>query len=222
MTGRCRSRPRIPPARSSRLSSARRLLASPTAPRLARAAGWPASGRPCGTARTWRRRLSAPASPTTRRLARPRQACYRGCSPGSPTSAGAARPPLTWRRSPAGGPTPSTRTTWPPGTGRPGPCLPPRPALSSRNCREPAHGAGCWPPRRPSPGRWPWWSAGSVGYAGTSRTTSVAFLSSRRPRKRGWRSSPSCVHSVNPTWATSSGRTQCTPWRGSLPRLKAE
>ena len=37
-----------------------------------------------------------------------------------------------------------------------------------------------------------------------SRTTSRAALSSRRPRKRGWRRRPSRVHSVKPTWATSS------------------
>lgn len=44
--------------------------------------------------------------------------------------------------------------------------------------------------------------------SGRSRTTSVASLSSRSPRKRGWRSRPCSVHSVNPTSATSSGVIQ--------------
>src|ERR1700704_137305 len=48
-----------------------------------------------------------------------------------------------------------------------------------------------------------------------SRTTSSGFLSSRRPRNRGCRNLPACVHSVNATWATSLGFTQWTPRRGS-------
>ena len=46
-----------------------------------------------------------------------------------------------------------------------------------------------------------------------SRTTSPAALSSRRPRKRGWRRRPSRVHSVKPTWATSS---RLDPGRAAL------
>ena len=41
-----------------------------------------------------------------------------------------------------------------------------------------------------------------------SRTTSSAALSSRSPRKRGWRRRPSRVHSVKPTCATRRGSTQ--------------
>ena len=44
-----------------------------------------------------------------------------------------------------------------------------------------------------------------VGYY--SRQTSRAGLSSRRPRKRGCRSSPAEVHSENPISATSLGIT---------------
>ena len=46
---------------------------------------------------------------------------------------------------------------------------------------------------------------------GISCTTSAGFLSRRRPWNLGWRSRPSAVHSVKPTWATSRGSTQCTP-----------
>jgi hypothetical protein len=49
---------------------------------------------------------------------------------------------------------------------------------------------------------------------GNSRTTWEGALSRRRPWYRGWRSSPSAVHSLNPTWATSRGCTQCTRVRG--------
>jgi CHAD domain len=45
---------------------------------------------------------------------------------------------------------------------------------------------------------------------GSSRMTSAGSLSRRRPWNRGWRSSPSAVHSLNPTWATSLCSTQCT------------
>src|SRR6185295_3174169 len=41
-----------------------------------------------------------------------------------------------------------------------------------------------------------------------SRLTSSAALSSRRPRKTGWRISPADVHSVNRTSPTSLGFTQ--------------
>src|SRR6201999_1953041 len=54
-------------------------------------------------------------------------------------------------------------------------------------------------------------------HCGTSRTTSEAALSRRRPWKRGWRSCRSRVHSEKPIWATSSGRTQCTSRRGRSP-----
>src|SRR5262249_28102116 len=43
---------------------------------------------------------------------------------------------------------------------------------------------------------------------GFSITTSIAFLSVRRPRNTGWRISPFDVHSVNFTSATSFGLTQ--------------
>src|SRR5262249_18163023 len=43
---------------------------------------------------------------------------------------------------------------------------------------------------------------------GFSITTSVAFLSVRRPKNTGWRISPFDVHSVNFTSATSFGLTQ--------------
>src|SRR5688572_27955945 len=46
---------------------------------------------------------------------------------------------------------------------------------------------------------------------GTSRTTSVAFLSVRKPRNTGWRISAPAVHSVNFTSATSLGLTQGGP-----------
>ncbi len=52
---------------------------------------------------------------------------------------------------------------------------------------------------------------------GSSRTTSVAFLSARNPRNDGWRSAPSSLHSVNATSATSCGFTQCAPF-ASNPR----
>src|SRR5699024_4107688 len=55
-----------------------------------------------------------------------------------------------------------------------------------------------------------------------SRTTSRACLSVRSPWNRGWRSWFAEVHSVNATWATSSGRTQCTPTEGSFPRVHGE
>src|SRR5688500_11733025 len=47
--------------------------------------------------------------------------------------------------------------------------------------------------------------------SGTSRTTSLASLSSRRPLNDGWRSTPSSVQPVNATCATSVGSTQWTP-----------
>ena len=53
--------------------------------------------------------------------------------------------------------------------------------------------------------------AASQAYWGRSRTTSDGLLSSRSPRKRGWRSRASFVHSANPIWATSAGRVQCVP-----------
>src|SRR6185312_9949197 len=53
--------------------------------------------------------------------------------------------------------------------------------------------------------------------AARSRTTSAAFLSSRRPMNDGWRSVPSLVHSVNAISATSDGFTQCTS-RPAAPR----
>src|SRR5436305_648303 len=40
-----------------------------------------------------------------------------------------------------------------------------------------------------------------------SRLTSVGFLSSRSPRKTGWRNFPSRVHSANFTWQTKTGFT---------------
>ena len=43
-----------------------------------------------------------------------------------------------------------------------------------------------------------------------SRPTSLAGLSRRRPRNRGWRSRPSDVHSVKPISATSFGWTKVT------------
>src|SRR5271165_859893 len=43
---------------------------------------------------------------------------------------------------------------------------------------------------------------------GLSWTTSFGSLSVRKPRKTGWRNSPSSVHSPNFTSATSFGRTQ--------------
>src|SRR5690349_10195812 len=46
-----------------------------------------------------------------------------------------------------------------------------------------------------------------------SRTTSRGCLSVRIPRSRGCLSLPWTVHSMNPTWTTISGRTQC-PRRG--------
>src|ERR1044072_3825300 len=48
------------------------------------------------------------------------------------------------------------------------------------------------------------------GFA-TSRVTSLAALSSRRPLNDGWRSTPSSVQPANATCATSSGSTQWTP-----------
>ena len=61
---------------------------------------------------------------------------------------------------------------------------------------------------------------GSLARLREPRTTSPA-LSRRRPWNRGWRSSPSAVHSLKPTWATSRGSTQCTPERGR-PRTGAK
>src|SRR5260370_21561308 len=46
---------------------------------------------------------------------------------------------------------------------------------------------------------------------GRSRTTSRAFLSWRKPRKRGRRNRPSRVHSVKLTCAPTFRLTQCTP-----------
>ena len=50
--------------------------------------------------------------------------------------------------------------------------------------------------------------------SGVSRTTSRAALSGRSPSRRGWRSLPCPVHSMNATWTTISGRTQCARSRG--------
>src|SRR5687767_4589069 len=47
-----------------------------------------------------------------------------------------------------------------------------------------------------------------------SLTTSRAGLSKRTPTKRGWRSLPCTVHSINATCTTISGRTQCARSRG--------
>src|SRR5688572_17799314 len=44
---------------------------------------------------------------------------------------------------------------------------------------------------------------------GASRTTCLGSLSSRRPRKIGWRSMPLDVHSLNFTSATYLGSAQC-------------
>src|SRR5688500_14758517 len=44
---------------------------------------------------------------------------------------------------------------------------------------------------------------------GGSRTTVVGSLSSRKPRKTGWRSLPSVVHSLKRTSATYLGAAQC-------------
>ena len=71
-------------------------------------------------------------------------------------------------------------------------------------CPVVCHGPG---PRRRSP-------------QGISRTTSAGSLSRRRPWNRGWRNSPSAVHSVKPTWATSRGLTQCTPDLGRPRRVE--
>src|SRR4029453_16714084 len=49
---------------------------------------------------------------------------------------------------------------------------------------------------------------------GHSRMTSAGSLSVRRPRKTGWRKTPSVVHSVNFTSTTTSGSTHT----GSLSR----
>ena len=53
----------------------------------------------------------------------------------------------------------------------------------------------------------------------TSRTTCVGFLSSRNPRKTGWRSFPSRVHSANFTWQTKTGFTHsiCRIIAGVIP-----
>src|SRR5439155_13884273 len=48
-----------------------------------------------------------------------------------------------------------------------------------------------------------------MGDQAVSLTTSRADLSRRTPRKRGWRILPWPVHSMNATWTTTSGRTQC-------------
>src|SRR5512142_2139316 len=44
------------------------------------------------------------------------------------------------------------------------------------------------------------------------RRHSPGFLSSRRPRKTGWRSFPSSVHSWNATCATSFGSNHVAPF----------
>src|SRR5690606_10970788 len=62
--------------------------------------------------------------------------------------------------------------------------------------------AGGWPPAPPR------------GFV--SKRTSFGDLSSRSPLHDGWRSTPSLVHSVKCTSATSLGSTQCTP-RASAP-----
>jgi hypothetical protein len=50
------------------------------------------------------------------------------------------------------------------------------------------------------------------GAAAPSRRTSRASLSSRTPRKTGWRSFPSAVHSLKATSTTTRGVTQCGGW----------
>src|SRR5260370_22028445 len=57
-----------------------------------------------------------------------------------------------------------------------------------------------------------------AGHDGVSRTTSRGSLSSLRPWNLGWRSCPSVVHSLKPTWPTRRRWTQCTPARGRRPR----
>src|SRR5260370_39343469 len=57
-----------------------------------------------------------------------------------------------------------------------------------------------------------------AGHDGVSRTTSRGSLSSLRPWNLGWRSCPSVVHSLKPTWPTRRGSTQCTPAPGGRPR----
>src|SRR5437763_1067353 len=59
---------------------------------------------------------------------------------------------------------------------------------------------------------------GFGGAAGFSRTVSIGDLSARRPWKLGWRSLPSLVHSLNRTWATSRGFTQCASRSRGAPR----
>src|ERR1700722_20626812 len=56
-------------------------------------------------------------------------------------------------------------------------------------------------------------------HQGVSRTTSPGSLSVRSPWYRGCRSLPSRVHSVNPIWATNSGRTQRAPFSRTSPRV---
>src|SRR5262249_50859492 len=58
---------------------------------------------------------------------------------------------------------------------------------------------------------------------GRSRRHSRGRLSVRSPSKRGWRSSPFCVHSPKAISATSCGRTQWT-WspRGGSPSSKGD
>ena len=53
--------------------------------------------------------------------------------------------------------------------------------------------------------------AAAARAAGSSLVTSAAGLSSRRPRKLAWRSTPSPVNSAKATSATSFGSTQCAP-----------
>src|SRR6185369_4338908 len=93
-----------------------------------------------------------------------------------------------------------------PGAGRPGavaPGLADRPPLSDRgggSARSVGAGARlAFSPcaiARLSP---------ELSYFGRSRTTSCAFLSSRKPAKTGCRKWPSRVHSAKRTWHTSSG-----------------
>jgi hypothetical protein len=53
--------------------------------------------------------------------------------------------------------------------------------------------------------------AGSGAATGVSATTSLAFLSSRSPRKLAWRTTFSAVNSAKAISATRSGFTQCAP-----------
>src|SRR5207249_11779572 len=71
---------------------------------------------------------------------------------------------------------------------------------------------GCPARRAPRPSR----------SAETSRTQSSGCLSSRNPRKVGWRIPPSSVHSVNRTSQTSFGSTQWWPRPAGVPVSNGE